>query len=575
MIRYAVYARKSHDDTDVTAKSLADQVAVWRDLARELKLDVGKEYEESKSAKTAGIRPQFDAMIRQIKRGEINGILTWNINRLARNMTEGGLLADLLIKGLIQEIRTPHEVFRQQDNILPLVLQQATATQNNRDHTEAVLRGVSSKFASGGWTHRAPAGYLNQRDTYNSKRGVVVPDPERFQQLRNAWEMLLTGAHSVEDVIATLNGSWGFRTRQTPKRGGTAMARSHGYKIFSDIFYAGYQRRVGRIEKGSHVPMVTLKEFHRAQEILSQRGKSRRTTKGRKKRTFPFTGLIRCGSCGQQVTADVHAKNGREYVYYHCSDSYRQCTKRGLRQDRIEEQVLMLLEGVTVDADLCKLAVENIDRWLGRRSADSEQSYGNLHRNLESVESQLNNLLGLRLREVIGDDVLYRQKEAELVTERNRLKLAMQEAEEELEHQRQTFKNGFAYLSFARDHYLIADIETKKQLARAMGIEYVLTGNVLSITVDPLLKQLVKFAEGIKVTLETGKMGSQSRYNASICLEKSFGRTTGTLFELIAPLREQLTGRSFPRLEFPGGSLSDARRLAAQTVQPQHPGIAK
>lgn len=575
MISYALYARKSHDDTDVTEKSLKDQVTIWRELASQRGYAIVHEYEESKSAKDAGVRPLFADMLRRIEKGEINGILVWHVNRLARNMAEAGLLADLLIRGQIKEIRTPTEHFSQQDNILPLVLQQATATQNNRDHAAAVLRGVHSRFQEGGWTHRAPVGYLNRRDVNNSRRGILIRDPERYDLVRRGWDSLLTGAYSIEEVIRTMNEEWGFRTRQTKKRGGTPLTRSHGYKLFSSIFYAGYVVREGKIQKGQHEAMVSIKEFGRAQEIMRSRGKAR----PQKKRVFPFTGLIRCANCGQQVTAALHVRRDakapgspgtgspRHYIYYHCSDSYRRCSKRGISQAHIDWQVVALLESITLDPELCRVALDNILRWLGEQTGSSEATYSQLHRTLEDIERQLNNLLGLRLREVISDDALYRDKEDELVRERNKLKLAIQEAEEELELARQNAKNGFHYLAFARDYYLIADTEVKKALARALGIEFLLDGNQLSITLDPLLKEMVAFADQIMLSLEPALEGSQSRYRASFSHRKSFGRATGILYESGAKMQSLLKNRIFPRFEWPG-VCEDSMGLASPYRQP-------
>src|SRR5690349_11811595 len=69
-LRYALYARKSHDDHKLTEKSLRDQVEVWRDVIQERGYTVVREYRESKSAKDPGQRPLYSDMLRRIKRGE-------------------------------------------------------------------------------------------------------------------------------------------------------------------------------------------------------------------------------------------------------------------------------------------------------------------------------------------------------------------------------------------------------------------------------------------------------------------------------------------------------------------------
>ncbi|HEY0074037.1 MAG TPA: recombinase family protein [Abditibacteriaceae bacterium] len=356
-LRYALYARKSHDDTGLTEKSLKDQVTIWQQLGRERGYRIVREYRESKSAKDPGVRPLYADMVRRIRRGEIDGILTWHINPLARNMDEGGTLAHLLIGGTLQEIRTPTEVYRSGENIIPLILQHAIATQNNLDHALAVRRGMNSRLEEGGWTHRAPVGYLNTRDPYNPKRGVLVPDPERFQLLQRGWEMLLRDCYTVAQVLDKLNNEWSFRTRPTRKRGGVPLTISHGYKLFSNIFYAGYILHEGRLRQGSHPPMVTVGEFNRVQTILRQRRKPGTRPQ------FLFKGLLHCGYCGQMVTAEQHWKNGRRLVYYRCSDSFKRCTKQGIREERLEEQILRLLERITLEPELCRIALESIVAW--------------------------------------------------------------------------------------------------------------------------------------------------------------------------------------------------------------------
>jgi DNA invertase Pin-like site-specific DNA recombinase len=93
VLRYALYARKSDDDTKVTEKSIGEQVAVLLGMAQTQGLPVVATYEESSSAKTPGKRPLFTRLLRQIEHGEVNALLCWHVNRLARNMEEGGKLA--------------------------------------------------------------------------------------------------------------------------------------------------------------------------------------------------------------------------------------------------------------------------------------------------------------------------------------------------------------------------------------------------------------------------------------------------------------------------------------------------
>ena len=83
--RYVIYARKSSDEKDRQIKSIPDQLEHCREVARRNGIVVAKrdEFQESRSAKTAGNRPVFDSVIKLVKKGEVQGIISWHPDRLA------------------------------------------------------------------------------------------------------------------------------------------------------------------------------------------------------------------------------------------------------------------------------------------------------------------------------------------------------------------------------------------------------------------------------------------------------------------------------------------------------------
>src|SRR4051812_35808929 len=93
--RYFIYARKSTDDASRQARSIDDQIAELRDLARRDDLTVVETLVEKQTAKKPG-RPVFNAMLDRVERGEADGILAWHPDRLARNSLDGGRVIYLL-----------------------------------------------------------------------------------------------------------------------------------------------------------------------------------------------------------------------------------------------------------------------------------------------------------------------------------------------------------------------------------------------------------------------------------------------------------------------------------------------
>ena len=81
------------------------------------------------------------------------------------------------------------------------------------------------------------------------------------------------------------------------------------YKIFTNKFYYGEFDWAGQEYKSQQLAMITREEFDRAQIILGRKGKPRP-----QKYRFPFTGIIKCGTCGCMVTAEHKLKKIRKQV---------------------------------------------------------------------------------------------------------------------------------------------------------------------------------------------------------------------------------------------------------------------
>ena len=133
------------------------------------------------------------------------------------------------------------------------------------------------------------------------------------------FEMLLSENRSPREITLVARDEWGLRTRKCTVQGGTPLSLSGIYKIFSNPFYKGYFMWNGEPHQGKHKPVISTDEFLQTQTILKRNGKARP-----QKHRFPFVGMIRCGSCGLMITAEIKRNRYNSlYIYYHC-------TRRGL-----------------------------------------------------------------------------------------------------------------------------------------------------------------------------------------------------------------------------------------------------
>src|SRR6202035_1654543 len=170
--RFFIYARKSTDDISRQIRSIDDQIAELRDLARKEQLDVAEVFIEKQTAKIPG-RPVFNEMLERIEKGEATGILAWHPDRLSRNSLDGGRVIHLVATGKIKELKFPTIVFDPSPSgkfMLSIMFGQSKYYVDNL--SENIKRGQRQKLKNGIWPKLAPLGYLNDRESR-----TIVPDP--------------------------------------------------------------------------------------------------------------------------------------------------------------------------------------------------------------------------------------------------------------------------------------------------------------------------------------------------------------------------------------------------------------
>src|SRR5712671_1871388 len=184
MPNYIIYARKSTESDDRQVLSIESQIRELERIAARESVTIAEVLTESKSAKAPG-RPVFNALFRRIDKGEINGILCWKMDRLARNHLDSGLILQALADGRLERIITSDGIKTSNGNDrLMGTVELAMATKFIDDLSANIRRGKRAR-AEHGWANGlAPLGYLNDRPNK-----TIVEDPERFSLGRRMWEL--------------------------------------------------------------------------------------------------------------------------------------------------------------------------------------------------------------------------------------------------------------------------------------------------------------------------------------------------------------------------------------------------
>lgn len=469
-MRYILYARKSSESEDRQVQSIEDQINKLKQLAENLKITVIDVITESKSAKQPNNRPVFEQMLERIRNGEANGILCWQINRLSRNPVDSGTLQWMLQRNILQSIQTIDREYKPNDNAVLLSVESGVANQFIIDLRKNTIRGMEGRVEKGWMPNMAPMGYLNAKD--DEGRGIIIPDPERFELVERMWRHMLTGTYSARKIAELANNKWGFRTRKLKRIGNNPISESGVYRIFNNQFYVGNISYQKKWHKGSHKPMITLDEFDYVQKLLGKNGRPRPQI-----REFPFTGFIRCGECGCLYTAEIKRKfikstsEIKTYTYYHCTRkrkdmvcSQRSCVKESDLMKQIDDE----LKKMTILPEFRTWALESLAQEHEKEVTTRSTIYKSQQSSVLDLQNQLDNLTKMRIKELIDDEGYVKERDC-LKLEMDKVKSEIQKTENRAERWLELTEQAFDFATYARIHFLKGNLHTKRELMMALG----------------------------------------------------------------------------------------------------------
>ncbi len=321
--KVAAYARISRD-TERLMHSVSAQVSHYSTLIQK-----NPEWEYAGVYADCGIsgtdtskRSEFLRMLADCEAGKIDIILTKSISRFARNTVD--LLETVRhLKALGIEVRFEKEHIHSlsEDGELMLTLLASFAQEESRSISENVKWGLRKRFQSGeiGAANKHILGY---RYDNGLRKYVIIP--EEAEAVRWMFQMYIDGV-SLRKIAENMNKA-GIHTTL----GNDFQEASVRQLIFNEV-YAGDIRRQKcymadpitkmKVKNCGELPQYYMADCHEAiidRETYAKVQTEMERRAGLVNPTYPFTGKIRCGICGQNFTRRKGIKNGKEYVSWFC-----------------------------------------------------------------------------------------------------------------------------------------------------------------------------------------------------------------------------------------------------------------
>lgn len=493
-IKYILYARKSTESEDRQVLSIDSQIDELKQIAERDNIEIIDVMFESRSAKTLG-RPVFAKLMDRIVSGEVNGILCWKLDRLARNFIDGGKIIEMIQHGTIKHIRTFERSYFPQDNVILMSLEFGMANQYSRDLSVNVTRGMRRKAELGWFPVQPPIGYLNSKNKGKGNNDIFK-DPDRFVLVRKMWDLMVSGKYSVSDVWRMANDNLRLRSRK-----GNKISQSNMFYIFTNPFYYGmfeWPKRSGNWYQGKHEPMISVEEYDKVQKLLGRKGAPRNQT-----HNFAFSGLMKCGECGASITAEEKHKiqqNGKhhDYIYYHCTHKVkRDCSQKTLEEKKLTEQICGELHKLNVSDEFHLWAM----KWL-KKENEGEASTRNIilanqQKEYNEVVKKLDRYIEMRANNELTEDE-FRERKAAMIKEKTRLNELLNDTDHRVTSWADNMENAFKFITRAEEKLKTGMLDERKEIFSALGSNFLLTHRKLLIDMDETLLPVEKLASEVQ-----------------------------------------------------------------------------
>lgn len=513
-LKFGAYLRRSsQDNEDKQMRSIEGQEQdLKEDVIHRFGLRNVHFFKESQSAFKEG-RPYFDEMIQAIESGDINAVMVWHPNRIARNYADGGRFVQLLSDGKLKLVLTPHGIFENSPRDQEYLMTEFTrATRDSGDKSEAVKRGNRTKLKLGFIpSGRLPEGYKHVTNDKGEK--ITDVDPDRYPLLRKAVQLVLQQTHTPMEALQTLNNQLGYRTKKTRRSGGKPLSRSSWYKLLGNPTYYGLLKRNEGEFEASFPALFTKEEYEKLQIILGNKSTRRWT-----KKDWAYDGHeMSCGYCGSGIIMEekwhivcsacktkfhkakdrdkcpncsllireMQSPTIRHFVWVRCSkkklmpDGGR-CPQESYPVKDFEKYVDTLLEALTIPTTFTKWAIKKLKEHNQIEVTDRTEARTRIETNYKSIQTQLDRLLDLLTDGVIENEE-YQSKKAKLKLERHSMKQELEKNELRADKGMELTEKCFNFALYARYWFEHGSNEQKRILLRTLGSNLQLKDRILHI----------------------------------------------------------------------------------------------
>ncbi|MFI0217305.1 recombinase family protein [Streptomyces lydicus] len=342
--KVGIYTRISRDD-EGEALGVARQRMDCERLADLRTWQPVKVYEDNdvSAFKRNVVRDEFELMLKDLKAGLIDGVVAYDLDRLARQPRDLERLIEIFDERPRLEFATvTNDVnLGSADGRTMARIMVAFANKSSHDTSRRIKR-KHLELAQQGKSNGGPAPYGWRRDDRNKV------DPEAGKHIREAQKEVLAGVR-----IGTIRTRWQEEGLGNPREGTKRMAHHHVEHILTNPRLVGYRTYHGEIlydsdgkpVMGEWDPINTVEDWEAVCAAIAERKQNRAGQSLARK--YLLSGIARCGLCKAKIRGQVNRKwqpgsKGAQYTYQ-CSKVNGGCGKVGRVGEPVDRLIARLV----------------------------------------------------------------------------------------------------------------------------------------------------------------------------------------------------------------------------------------
>ncbi len=385
--------------------SLHEQREAISRHAQRSNLDVTQWFEEQETAAKRG-RPVFGRMLKELRKGQVRGVIIHKIDRSARNLKDWADLGELIDQGVEVQFANESLDLSSRGGRLSADIQAVVASDYIRNLREETKKGFYGRLKQGLLPMPAPVGYLNIGGGKPKE-----PDSKTAPLVKQLFDLYSTARFSFPQLLAEAERI-GLRGRS-----GKPITRNGLSKLLNNRFYMGliHIEKTGQTFTGAHEPLISTALFDRVQDILHGRTNTRV-----QKHDFLFRRRLVCKSCSNTLIGETH----KTYVYYRCQVSG--CPTTTIREEAAEHAILSRFMTLRMRSDEQQFCSQELASLRSDAIQRQEEMVASLELQIKQLEDRLTRLTDAYIDRLIDKDT-FEQRKTALLVERRQLEDTLNE----------------------------------------------------------------------------------------------------------------------------------------------------